>query len=47
MGYTIEYEPEAVADLKQLSAKPGQRIIAKINWLAENFDQLQPVPPDG
>jgi mRNA interferase RelE/StbE len=44
MGYTLEYEPEALTDLKQLSPNDGRRIIAKINWLAENFDQLQPIP---
>jgi mRNA interferase RelE/StbE len=40
--YTVEYEPEAIADLKRLSMDIRKRVIAKINWLAANFEQLQP-----
>jgi mRNA interferase RelE/StbE len=42
MSYSVEYEPEAIATLKQLSATNQQRILAKINWLAENFEQITP-----
>ncbi|MGF1567251.1 MAG: type II toxin-antitoxin system RelE/ParE family toxin [Nodosilinea sp.] len=46
MSYAVEYEPEAVEDLKQLPGNIRQRVVAKINWLAENFDQVQPpLPP--
>lgn len=47
MEYTVEYEPEAVEDLKQLPENIRRRIITKINWLAENFRQLQPLPLTG
>jgi len=42
MSYLIEYEPEAVADLEQLTQVVGKRIIKKINWLGKNFDQINP-----
>ena len=44
MSYAVEYEPEAVEDLKRLPGSIRQRIVAKINWLAENFDQVQQFP---
>ncbi|MBE9114178.1 type II toxin-antitoxin system RelE/ParE family toxin [Nodosilinea sp. LEGE 07298] len=44
MSYAVEYEPEAVEDLKRLSGNIRQRIVAKINWLAQNFDHVQPLP---
>jgi len=40
MSYSIEYEPEAIASLEKLSTANQKRIIAKINWLAENFEQV-------
>ncbi|NJL91263.1 MAG: type II toxin-antitoxin system RelE/ParE family toxin [Coleofasciculaceae cyanobacterium SM2_1_6] len=42
MSYLIEYEPEAIADLENLTQVVRQRIIKKINWLGENFDQINP-----
>jgi len=44
MAYTIQYAPEAIDDLKRLSSSARKRIVAKIDWLAANFDQIQPVP---
>jgi mRNA interferase RelE/StbE len=44
MNYTIIYEPEAFADLEKLSQMVRQRIVKKINWLAENFEQITPQP---
>jgi mRNA interferase RelE/StbE len=44
MGHTVEYEPEAIKDLKQLTPPIRKRIVAKINWLAGNFDQVRPLP---
>jgi len=44
MSYTVIYEPEAVADLEKLSQDVCQRIISKIDWLAENFEQIKPQP---
>ncbi len=43
MSYAVDYEPEAVDDLKRLPSNIRKRIVAKINWLAENFDQVQPL----
>lgn len=42
MNYLIEYEPEALADLERLTQAVRKRIIKKINWLGENFDQINP-----
>lgn len=44
MSYSTEYEPEAIASLKELSATNRKRIISKINWLAEKFEQITPQP---
>lgn len=42
MNYLVEYEPEAFADLERLTLAVRERVINKINWLAENFDQITP-----
>jgi mRNA interferase RelE/StbE len=42
MSYLVEYEPEAIADLKELTPSVRQRILNKIDWLAENFEQINP-----
>lgn len=42
MSYSVEYEPEALADLKRLTQVVRERVINKITWLAENFDQITP-----
>ncbi|MBA3922573.1 MAG: type II toxin-antitoxin system RelE/ParE family toxin [Nostocaceae cyanobacterium] len=44
MNYLVEYEPEALSDLKKLTQVVRERIITKISWLAENFDQITPQP---
>ncbi|HCQ20515.1 MAG: toxin [Aphanizomenon flos-aquae LD13] len=44
MNYLVEYEPEAIADLEKLTKSVCQRIVNKINWLAENLDQITPQP---
>ncbi len=38
MSYLIEYESEAIGDLKKLTQAVRERVVKKINWLAENFD---------
>ena len=40
--YDVEYEPEAIADLEKLTQAMRNRIINKINWLAESFEQIIP-----
>ncbi len=42
MSYLIEYEPEAIDDLEKLTHTIRERVVRKINWLAENFDQINP-----
>jgi mRNA interferase RelE/StbE len=42
MSYIVEYEPEAFADLEKLTKSVRERVVKKINWLAENFDQIKP-----
>ncbi|MDZ8226649.1 MULTISPECIES: type II toxin-antitoxin system RelE/ParE family toxin [unclassified Nostoc] len=44
MNYLVEYEPEALADLEKLTKAVSGRIVNKINWLADNFDQITPQP---
>ena len=42
MSYSVEYEPEALADLERLTQAVCARVINKITWLTENFDQITP-----
>lgn len=47
MNYSVEYEPEALADLEKLTQVVRDRIVSKINWLVENFAQITPQPLTG
>lgn len=42
MTYGVVFLPEAEEDLKRLDRAVGQRILAKISWLARNFESLVP-----
>ena len=42
MNYELEFTEESVTDLEKLTQVIQIRIINKINWLAENFEQLTP-----
>jgi mRNA interferase RelE/StbE len=42
MSYLIEYEVEAISDLEKVTPDIRMRIVKKINWLADNFDQINP-----
>jgi mRNA interferase RelE/StbE len=44
MSYLIEYEPAAIDDLEKLVQAVRERVVKKINWLAENFEQINPQP---
>ncbi|AFZ23203.1 addiction module toxin, RelE/StbE family [Cylindrospermum stagnale PCC 7417] len=44
MSYFVEYESEAFADLEELTQSVQKRVVNKINWLADNFDQITPQP---
>ncbi|MGK7903286.1 MAG: type II toxin-antitoxin system RelE/ParE family toxin [Hormoscilla sp.] len=42
MKYTVEYEPEAVVNMENMTVVMRERIAKKIEWLAENIDQIVP-----
>jgi len=44
MSYTVQYDPQAAADLEKLPKNIARRIVSKINWLADNFEQIKPLP---
>lgn len=47
MNYSVELKTEAIANLETITQVMQERIVNKINWLAENFDQTTPVPLTG
>jgi mRNA interferase RelE/StbE len=47
MACSLNYEPEAVNDLDQLTQTTRVRILKKIEWLKDNFDQISPLPLTG
>lgn len=38
--YSVDIQPEAQDGLRRLSKLNAQRILKKIKWLSENFDQV-------
>ena len=42
MTYQVKFMPKAVEDLSRLDKVIAQRILTKIRWLSENFDNLTP-----
>ena len=40
MNWTVEYEPEAVVNMEKMTVVMRERIAQKIEWLAENLDQI-------
>lgn len=47
MDYFVSYELEAVQDLDQLTQTTRVRILKKIEWLKNNFDQISPLSLTG
>ncbi len=43
MSYQFEFEPDAIADLEKLSSTVRERLLRKINWLANNFEAAAPI----
>jgi mRNA interferase RelE/StbE len=43
MSYTIQYKSESLENLEKLDSKIQSRIIKKIIWLAENFEDITPL----
>ncbi|NET55968.1 MAG: type II toxin-antitoxin system mRNA interferase toxin, RelE/StbE family [Symploca sp. SIO2E6] len=42
MDYELEFKPKAIANLEQLTQIVKERILQKIKWLVENFEQITP-----
>ena len=42
MTYQVKFVPRAVEDISRLDKVIAQRILTKIRWLSENFDNLTP-----
>lgn len=42
MSYLVEYQPEALDDLEQLTKSVRKQIVKKITWLSESFEQIKP-----
>jgi mRNA interferase RelE/StbE len=42
MAYLVEFKAEALSGLERLSQKNQERVLRKIHWLTENFEQLTP-----
>lgn len=47
MTYSVEVLEEAVVDLEKLTSAAQDRILRKIQWLAENFETLTPLGLSG
>jgi len=43
MSYTVRYEPEALEALVNLPTQIQSRIVKKVDWLVENFDNINPL----
>ncbi len=43
----VEFSPQARDDLARLDRPVAQRILKKIRWLVESFEQLTPEPLSG
>ena len=44
MSYSVEVTAEALANKEKLTKAVRERIGNKIDWLAENFEQITPMP---
>lgn len=44
MSYSVDFTAEALANQQILAAAMQERIVNKINWVAENFEQITPMP---
>jgi mRNA interferase RelE/StbE len=44
MSYSVELTAEALVNQEKLIQAVRERIGNKINWLAENFEQITPMP---
>jgi len=42
MAYLVEFTPEAMADLEALTPIIQERILRKVRWLSDNFENVSP-----
>jgi mRNA interferase RelE/StbE len=42
MSYNVEFTPEGLDSLEELTSTIQERILRKIRWLSENFDDVTP-----
>jgi len=42
MDYRIEFTQQAADDLQKLNKDVAQRVVSKLKWLSQNFDDLTP-----
>lgn len=42
MAYFVEFTPEAMADLEALAPIIQERILRKVRWLSDNFEDVNP-----
>ncbi len=42
MTYQVRFAPKAAEELRHLNKTIAQRILTKIRWFSENFDNLAP-----
>lgn len=40
MAYHVEFTPEAERDLSRLDREVAQRVVNRIRWLAQHFEQI-------
>ncbi len=42
MAYRIEFKAKAIEDLESFTSAVQERILRKIRWLCDNFDEINP-----
>ncbi|PSB23767.1 type II toxin-antitoxin system RelE family toxin [Stenomitos frigidus] len=42
MAYRVEFKTEALAEIERLSPTNQERVLRKIRWLGDHFEQLTP-----
>jgi mRNA interferase RelE/StbE len=47
MAYSVNFEPESINDLDEISQVVRDRILKKIQWLTVNFEKISPLSLTG
>ena len=45
--WSVEFRPRARDDFVGLDRQTRKQVAEKVNWLAENFDEILPIPLSG